>query len=217
MVRRPELTFFKPAFVAILVVAAVIAGCGSTASQSPETAASTSTTRGSSNDPCEPARVAHEVDGWDRAAREGQGTAIEVGDTTAVLDVMETAFPDSISVRFGEGRRFQPPDGTMLVAITYRLKNGGPGELKPSEDLNSRTLLQVSGELYPYAAKLPCSIPISASWALSKNGTNPAQRIEVGESTMTAVVFVVPKAKEGTEVTLAIPGQVGIELRSARS
>ncbi|HEY6549887.1 MAG TPA: hypothetical protein VIY71_01660 [Solirubrobacterales bacterium] len=220
MDRQPATVPPKLVLTGILIAAIVfLAGCGS-ASQSSSSSDSEANGRStvaanSSKDPCEPRRVSAELESPTTSLGEGETAPIEIGKTDATLDLLRTASPTSISVTYGDKRKFQAPPGSMLVAVTYRLQNRGPGELKPSEDMNSRTFLRVAGNLYPYAADLPCNVPITASWAVAQGGSNPAIPIPVGDSVTTAVVFIVPKPQEEARISLLIPGQVDFELRGA--
>jgi len=206
--------------VALLAVLAV-AGCGSSGEDT--TAVSTADTTAAANregkkgnhDPCTPRRQPGKIEDPPRRREQGEQAPIEVGKTKLTLKVERTALPDSIPIRFGERPPFKAPQGSMLVAVTYSLANDGPDSVKPSENLNSQLLLRASGKQYPYAAELPCGIPITASWALDKGGENPALPVEPGGEATTAVVFIVPKQEPETRLSLVVPGQVGIGLQPA--
>jgi hypothetical protein len=206
--------------VALLAVLA-LGGCGSsgedtTAGPAGETtAAEKPKQKKSAHDPCTPRREPGKIEDPPRRREQGEQAPIEVGKTKLTLKVERTALPGSIPIRFGERPPFKAPQGSMLVAVTYSLANDGPDSVKPSENLNSRLLLRASGKQYPYAAELPCGIPITASWALDKGGVNPALPVEPGEEATTAVVFIVPKQEPETRLSLVVPGQVGIGLQPA--
>lgn len=207
--------------VALLAVLA-LAGCGSgdstTATSTGDTTAPASAEKQekeSANDPCTPRRAAGPIEDPPRQSEQGKPVPIEVGRTKATLEATRTDFPASIPISFGERPPFKARQGSMLVAVTYRLASDGPNPLKPSENLNAQLLLRASGAQYPYAAELPCGLPITASWALEQDGANPAKPIAPGEEATTAVVFIVPKQEPGTRLSLVVPEQVGIALRPA--
>ncbi|HEX8050663.1 MAG TPA: hypothetical protein VF504_04280 [Solirubrobacterales bacterium] len=213
----------KLAAAALLAVLALAAGCGSAGDSTTTTSAGDTTTAAAekpkqgkkrAHDPCTPRRAAGPIEDPPRRSEQGKPVPIEVGKTKLTLEVERTALPDSIPIRFGERPPFKR-EGAMLVALTYRLENKGPDEVKPSENVNAQLLLRVSGALYPYAAELPCGIPITASWALDQGGANPALPVEPGDEATTAVVFVIPKQEPGTQLSLVVPEQVGIGLRPA--
>lgn len=210
--------------VALLAVLA-LAGCGSSGDSTTDTGPSGDTTtaakekqageKKSDHDPCTPRRDEGKVEDPPQRSAEGKPVPIEVGKTKVTLEVERTALPNSIPLRFTERPPFEAPKGAMLVAITYLLANEGPDPVEPAEHLNAQLLLRASGAQYPYAAELPCGIPITASWALDQEGVNPAQPVEPGEEATTAVVFIVPKQEPGTRLSLVVPEQVGIALRPA--
>ncbi|MDQ3724670.1 MAG: hypothetical protein M3335_02065 [Actinomycetota bacterium] len=215
-----------PAGVALLAVLALLAGCGSSgdsttgASGGDTTAASgkkrkqgKKDAKKPGNEPCTPRREAGKIKDPPRRVEEGEPAPFEIGKTKLKLEVLDVAFPKAIPIVFGERPAFKAPEGSMLVAVFYGLVNYGPGRVKPSEHLNSHLLLRAAGKQYPYAAELPCGIPITASWALSQDGDNPAEPLVPRSSTGTAVVFIVPKQEPGTNLSLVVPGQVGIGLR----
>jgi hypothetical protein len=218
MDRQPATLPRKLVFPGILIMVAFLAGCGSA---SPSGSSSAKEANGrpaaarSSNHPCEPRQVAAELESSDTSPGGGEAAPIEIGETDATFDLLRAASPTAIWVTYGDKRKYEAPPGSMLVAVTYRLHNRGPGELKPSEDMNSRAFLRVSGNLYPYAADLPCNIPITASWAVAQGGSNPAISVPAGDSVTTAVVFIVPKPREETRISLVIPGQVDFEIHGA--
>jgi len=200
----------------LVAIIGLLVGCGGS-SPPPSTSAEARTSAGpppasSPKDPCEPHQSSSEVEGPAATAGAGEATAIEIGDTKAALTLLRASSPAAIRVTYGEERKFEAPAGSILVAVTYRLGNRGPGELKPSEDVNSRMLLRVAGNFYPYAAALPCDVPITASWAVAQGGSNPAQPVPVGQSATTAVVFIAPKPSQEAGAALVVPGEVEIEL-----
>jgi hypothetical protein len=207
---------------ALLAVLTLAAGCGSSGDSTTATSASDTTAaakekpkqgKKSAHDPCTPRRAAGPIEDPPRRSEQGKRVPIEVGKTKLTLKVERTALPGSIPIRFGKRPPFKAPQGSMLVAVTYRLANDGPGSAKPSENINSNLLLRASGKQYPYAAELPCGLPITASWALDQGGANPALPVEPGDEATTAVVFIVPKQAPGTQLSLVVPEQVGIGLR----
>jgi hypothetical protein len=215
--RDRKATNAKLSGAALLAILMLAPGCGSapttstggtTAPRSNEGAAKVG-----SHDPCTPRRAEGPVEDPPRRRGEGEPVPIEIGETEVTLEVERTALPGSIPIRFGERRPFEAPQGAMLVAVTYRLANRGPDEVKPSENLNAQLLLRASGAQYPYAAELPCGIPITASWALDEGGENPAHRLAPGDRAKTAVAFIVPRQESGTSLSLVVPDQVGIALR----
>ena len=200
----------------LVAIVGLLVGCGGSSPQ-PSTSAEARTTTesapaSSSKDPCEPHQRPSEVGRPSASVGLGEATAIEIGDTKATLTLLRASSPAAIRVTYGEERKFEAPAGSILVAVTYRLRDRGPGELKPSEDVNSRMLLQVAGNFYPYAAALPCDVPITASWAVAQGGSNPAQPVPVGQSTTTAVVFIAPKPSRKARAALVVPGEVEVEL-----
>lgn len=203
--------------VALLVMLALVAGCGSSEDSTTATAdgaAKEKPEQGkSAHDPCTPRRLPGKVEDAPRQAAQGEPVPIEIGKTKLTLEVERTALPGSIPLRFTERPPFEAPRGSMLVAITYRLANEGPDAVEPGEHLNAHLLLRASGALYPYAAELPCGLPLTASWALEQGGVNPALPLAAGEEAATAVVFIVPKLEPGTEMSLVVPEQVGIALQ----
>jgi hypothetical protein len=214
----------KLAGAALLAVLVLVAGCGSddstTAGPTGDTAAASkgkkkAQGKKSSHDPCTPRREKGKVEDPPQRSAEGKPVPVEVGKTKLTLEVERTATPRAIPLRFTERQPFKAPQGAMLVAVTYRLANDGPDPVEPSEHLNAQLLLRAAGAQYPYAAELPCGIPITASWALEQDGVNPAQPVAAGEEATTAVVFIVPKQQPGTRMSLVVPGQVGIALRPA--
>lgn len=210
--------------VVLLAVLALVAGCGSSGDSTTDTSAGDTTAssgekRGqgkkNANDPCTPRREPGPIENQPRRGEQGEPVPIEVGDTKLRLEVERTALPNAIPIRFGKRPPFKAPEGSMLVAVTYRLDNDGPDPVEPSENLNAQLLLRASGVLYPYAAELPCGLPITASWAIEEGGVNPAQPVEPGDEATTAVVFIVPKQEPGTLLSLVVPEQVGIGLQPA--
>jgi hypothetical protein len=206
----------------LLAVLALFAGCGSSGTDTGSTSGgeATAAAKGKpaekpSPEPCRPHRAPGPVEDPPRRGEEGQPVPIEIGKTKLTMEVEATALPAAIPIRFGERPPFKAPQGAMLVAVTYRVDNQGPDSVEPSENLNAQLLLRASGAQYPYAAELPCGIPITASWALDHGGDNPAQPVEPGERTKTAVAFIVPKQEPGTRLSLVVPGQVGIALQPA--
>jgi hypothetical protein len=201
----------------------MLAGCGSGSGTAPEPSTGSAgksagaPTTTSSKDPCEPRPFSDDVEGPLKVVNEGEDATIEIGMTKVSLKLTGASSPATIPVAFEPGRTFKAPPGSMLVAVAYKLRNRGPGEIKPSTDLNSRTLLKLDDVFYPYASALPCDIPISASWAVAHGGTNPAIPLPAHGSTETAVVFIVPKPAQKTRIALVVPGQVGIELRKLDS
>lgn len=145
----------------------------------------------------------------------GEAVPIEIGTTKAEVTLLQASFPKAIEVVYGRKRSFEAPAGSMLVAVTYRIENQGPGEVKPSADFNGRTLMRVGDDFYPYATALPCDIALTASWASSQGGSNPAFPVPVDESAKSAVVFIVPKSPQSAELALVVPGQVAVELRDS--
>lgn len=194
----------------------LLAACGSsseTASNPVREPSRESTERPlATNDPCEPRRFDGDVEDPPRRAEQDSEEAVAIGSTELVLEVVGTELPTSIPISFADRPPFEAPKGSMLVAVSYRVRNEGPRELKPSEDLNTRLLLRASGALYPHAVALPCSIPLAASWAVDHGGVNPATPLPAGDSVTSAVVFVVPKQQPDTALSLVLPGQVGIAL-----
>ena len=217
----PQAIKKKLAVAALLAGLALPAGCGSSADSTTPgpagdaTAAKEKQASGSGHEPCTPRRAPGPVEDPPRSREAGEPVGIEVGKTKLTLEVTETAFPPSISIPFGKRPPFKAREGSMLVAVTYRLDSEGPDPVKPSENLNAQLLLRASGAQYPYAAELPCGLPITASWALDHGGDNPARPVEPGHARTTAVVFIVPKQEPGTRLSLVVPGQVGIALRPA--
>jgi hypothetical protein len=210
--------------VALLAVLALLAGCGSSGDSSTGASGGDTTAasgekrkqgKKSGNEPCTPRREQGKVADPPQRSAQGKPVPVEVGKTKLTLEVERTAVPNAIPIRFGKRPPFKAPQGSMLVAITYRLDNEGPDSVEPSEHLNAQLLLRAAGAQYPYAAELPCGIPITASWALDKGGENPAQPVAAGEEATAAVVFIVPKQQPGTRLSLVVPGQVGIALRPA--
>lgn len=205
--------------ILLAVLAAVVAGCGSSgesttdASSRDNTAAPAENGEQSRRDPCTPRREPGLVENQPPRAKQGEAVPIEVGETKLTLEVERTALPQEIPIRFGERPPFKARDGSMLVAVTYRVANDGPDPVEPSESLNTQLLLRASSALYPYAAELPCGLPITASWALGQGGVNPAQPVNSSEEAATAVVFIVPKQEPGTRLSLVVPDQVEIALR----
>jgi hypothetical protein len=204
----------------LLLALLALAGCGSSGDGTGSTAGGETTATAKEKqadkggpDPCRPHRAPGPIEDPPQRSEQGKPVPIEVGKTKLTLKVEATALPAAIPIRFGERPPFKAPQGAMLVAVTYRLDNKGPDGVKPSENLNAQLLLRVSGAQYPYAAELPCGIPITASWALAKGGENPAQPVEAGEGARTAVAFIVPKQEPGTRLSLVVPGQVGIALQ----
>ncbi len=197
--------------VVTLAVATMIAtGCGT--SSDPSTSSPDRSRTVASSDPCEPVPISRTIRPSSTIVRQGEATPVEIGKTTASLKILQAASPKTIRLRFDEKRKFAPPPGSILVAVTYRVKNGGPGQLKPSEDLNSRLFLRVSDELYPYAANLPCGAPVTASWAVARQGSNPAFTTPVGQSATTAAVFIVPTPKQAEALELFISDQAVVNL-----
>jgi hypothetical protein len=216
-----EATKAKLCGAALLGVLA-LAGCGSSEDSTTSTSAGGDTTaakekrkqdKQSANEPCTPRRLSGKVEDPPRRSAQGKPVPIEVGKTKLTLEVERTAFPRAIPVRFSERPPFKAPQGSMLVALTYSLDNDGPGSVKPSENLNAHLTLRAAGARYPYAAELPCGIPITASWSLQQGGENPARPLAAGEEATVAVVFIVPKQESGTRLSLVVPNQVGIALR----
>lgn len=207
----------KLSAAALLVALALLAGCGSsedatTSTAGGDTAAGKGKQKEGSHEPCTPRRLSEPVEDPPRRGEQGQAVPVELGRTKLALEVEQTALPGAIPVRFGERPPFKRQDA-MLVAVTYRLHNDGPESVKPSENLNANLLLRASGAQYPYAAELPCGIPITASWALEQGGVNPAKPVAPGAEAKTAAVFIVPKQDPGTRLSLVVPDQVGIALR----
>jgi hypothetical protein len=203
--------------LALLVLAA---GCGSSGDSTGATAGNDTTAAAKEKqadkggpDPCRPHRAPGPVQDPPQRSEQGKPVPIEVGKTKLTLKVEATSLPAAIPIRFGERPPFKAPQGAMLVALTYRVNNKGPDSIKPSENLNAQLLLRASGAQYPYAAELPCGIPITASWALDKGGKNPAKPVAAGRDAKTAVAFIVPKQEPGTRLSLVVPGQVGIALQ----
>jgi hypothetical protein len=207
-------TIMKSLSLIALVAVLVPIGCGSSGDSTRSTATGDTGAAEpkSSHDPCEPRRAAGPVLDPPRRAPSGKPAAIEIGETKATLTVTGTSFPRTIDDHFGEQVPFEPSGGSALVAVTYELENAGPEPLEPSEDLNAKLLLRASGAQYPYAAELPCSIPITASWALEQGGSNPAQPLPAGGRARTAIVFIAPRQDPGTKISLVLPEQVGIPL-----
>jgi hypothetical protein len=214
--------------VALLAVLALAAGCGSSGDSTTDTSRGDTTSAAKEkpkqgkkaskkpgNDPCTARREPGKIEDPPRRVEEGERAPIEIGKTKLTLEVLRTAFPQAIPIQFSERPPFKAPQGSMLVAVTYRLANKGPDSAKPSENLNAQLLLRSAGKQYPYAAELPCGIPITASWALEQEGVNPALPLEPGDEATTAVVFIVPKQEPGTNLSLVVPEQVGIGLQPA--
>lgn len=205
---------------ALLAVLA-LAGCGSSGDSTTSgtggdtTAAKAKQAGGSGHDPCTPRQLPGPVEDPPRSREAGEPVGIEVGKTKLTLEVTKTAFPAAIAIPFGKRPPFKARQGSMLAAVTYRLDNEGPDPVKPSENVNAQLRLRASGAQYPYAAELPCGLPITASWALDHGGDNPAQPVEPGHARTTAVVFIVPKLEPGTRLSLVVPSQVGIALQPA--
>lgn len=209
----------------LAVLALALAGCGSSGDSTTDTSRGDTTAASAKkpkqekkkpgNEPCTPRREPGKIEDPPRRFEQGERVPVEVGETKVTLEVERTALPKAIPISFGERPPFKAREGAMLVAVTYRLDNGGPDPVEPSEHLNAQLLLRASGALYPYAAELPCGLPITASWALERGGANPAQPVEPGEEATTAVVFIVPKQEPGTLLSLVVPGQVGIGLQPA--
>jgi hypothetical protein len=201
-----------------LVALPLLAGCGSSSDPSPQAArgsvrADPPPAGAAAGDPCEPHRLEGEVEDPPRRSEEGAREPVSIGSSELSLEVTASALPSSIPIRFAEREPFEAPPGSMLVAVSYRVENGGGRELKPSEDLNARLLLRASGALYPNAVALPCSIPLAASWSVAHGGDNPALPVGPGDSARSAVVFIVPRQQPGSALSLVLPGQVGVALR----
>jgi hypothetical protein len=212
--------------MALLAVLVLAAGCGSSGDSTTDTSRGDTTaasagkakqgnkeTKKPGNDPCTPRREPGKIEDPPRRVEEGDPARFEIGKTKVKLEVLDVAFPQEIPIVFGERPPFKAPKGSMLVAVFYGLVNYGPDNVKPSENLNAQLLLRASGVQYPYAAELPCGIPITASWALSRDGDNPAEPLVPRSSSGTAVVFIVPKQEPGTNLSLVVPEQVGIGLQ----
>jgi hypothetical protein len=220
--RNPEAIKTKLAAGLLLAVLALAAGCGSSGDSTGSTSGGETTAAAEQKqaenggpDPCRPHRAPGKIEDPPRRGEQEKPAAVEIGKTKLTLEVEATALPRAIPIRFGKRPPFKAPHGAMLVALTYSLRNKGPDSVKPSENLNAQLLLRASGAQYPYAAELPCGIPITASWALDKGGENPARPVEAGDRVKTAVAFIVPKQEPGTRLSLVVPGQVGIALQPA--
>lgn len=203
--------------LALVAIAALLslAACGSSGDSSPSASepSEVSDRDSSDRDPCVPARTEEPAADPPKRSAEGRTNSVEVGDSQVELVVLSSASPVKIPVSFEDREAFHPPKGYELVAVTYEATNLGESAFKPSKDLNSRFLIRVSGATYPYAAKAPCSVPITASWAVQHGGQNPAIPISTSESVKTAVVFIIPKQPKGTPISLVLPEQLGIALR----
>lgn len=193
----------------------VLAGCGSSAKEEPGAAGGGASKPVAASDPCEPRRFTGEAEAPPRRSEEGRRERVAIGDSALGFEVTESELPGSIPIRFDERKPFEAPHGSMLVAVGYRVENEAERELEPSEDLNARLLLRASGALYPNAAALPCDIPLAASWSVDHGGENPALPVRPGGSARGAVVFIVPKQRPGTPLSLVLPGEVGVALSPA--
>ena len=159
---------------------------------------------------CQPNRVKARLPSA-HTVQEGEPAGLKLRHAKATLTVTGTESPQQIVPRSG-GTSPIKPDRSAFVAVSYHLKNRGPGAVKPSYDINRIAVVEGANGKVWLAAGNECGGPIAASWAKEKNLASPTAEVTSGKTVTTAVVFVVSRAARG-DLTLRIPGQeTGVRL-----